>query len=153
MNPVLRGIAIYVFLLVIFRMIGKRSLSESTTFDLVLLLIISEVTEEALVGQDNSLTGAFILIITLVSVDLVFTMIKEKFPSFGKVAEGTPLIIVEAGKPLKKRMQKCHVSEEDVLESARLCFGLEKMEQIKFAILEKDGAISIIPQKENKAKV
>lgn len=147
MNPIFRGIAIYLFLLVLFRIIGKRSLSESTTFDFILLLIISEVTEQALIGDDYSLTGAFILIITLISVDLVFNMAKEYFPFLGKVAEGAPLIIVDQGKPLKKRMEKCKVSEDDILESARLNCGIERMDQIKYAIIEKDGSISIIPQK------
>lgn len=147
MNPILRGIAIYLFLLVLFRIMGKRSLSESTTFDFILLLIISEVTEQALIGDDYSLTGAFILIITLVGVDLVLNEAKEYFPFLGKVAEGTPLIIVDQGKPLKKRMEKCKVSEDDILESARVNCGLERMDQIKYAIIEKDGSTSIIPQK------
>lgn len=148
MNPVVRGAAVYLFLLLVFRIMGKRSLSESTTFDFVLLLIISEVTQQALVGQDYSLTGAFILIITLISLDLIFSLVKEKFPLFGKIAEGAPLIVVDQGKPLTKRMKKCKVSEEDILEAARSRFGLEKMEQIRYAILEKDGSISIVPEKE-----
>jgi uncharacterized membrane protein YcaP (DUF421 family) len=147
MNPVLRGIAIYLFLLVVFRIMGKRSLSESTTFDLVLLLIISEVTQQALVGQDYSLTGAFILIVTLITIDLVFATLKDKFPLFGKIAEGAPLVVVDKGKFLTKRMEKCKVSKEDILEAARLAFGLERMEQIRYAILEKDGSISIVPEK------
>src|SRR5687768_16624243 len=147
MNPVIRGISIYIVLLIVFRIMGKRSLSESTTFDLVLLLIISEVTQQALVGHDYSLTGAFILIVTLITTDLVFTLLKDNFNLFGKIAEGTPLIIVEHGKPLLKRMKKCNVDKEDIMEAARLHFGLEKMEGIKYAILEKDGNISIIPEK------
>lgn len=147
MNPVVRGVAVYLFLLVVFRIMGKRSLSESTTFDFVLLLIISEVTQQALVGQDYSLTGAFILITTLISLDLIFSLVKEKLPLFGKIAEGAPLIVVDQGKPLTKRMKKCKVSEEDILEAARFHFGLEKMEQIRYAILEKDGSISIVPEK------
>src|SRR5690606_23265583 len=104
MNPVVRGVVIYLFILLLFRIMGKRSLSESTTFDLVLLLIISEVTEQALMGDDQSFTGAFILIVTLVSTDLIFSLLKENFPLFGKVTEGVPLIIVEEGRPLEKRM-------------------------------------------------
>jgi uncharacterized membrane protein YcaP (DUF421 family) len=147
MNPVVRGIAIYLVVLIVFRMMGKRSLSEATTFDFVLLLIISEVTQQALVGQDYSLTGSFILIISLITFDLIFSLIKERSKMFGKLAEGTSLLIVDEGKPLKERMIKCKVDEEDILEAGRLQFGLEKLEQIKYAILEKDGAISIVPKK------
>lgn len=60
MNPVVRGVIMYVFLLLLLRIMGKRSLSEATTFDFILLLILSEVTEQALIGRDYSLTGAFI---------------------------------------------------------------------------------------------
>jgi uncharacterized membrane protein YcaP (DUF421 family) len=145
MNPVLRGIAIYVFLLIIFRIMGKRTLNETTTFDLVLLLIISEVTQQALVGEDFSLTASALLITTLMGVDLLLSLIKQKFPFFDQVSEGVPLVIVDNGKPLKKRMEKTKVDEDDVMKSARLNCGLERMEQIKYAVLEKDGEITIIP--------
>ncbi len=145
MNPVIRGFSIYLFILVLFRIMGKKSLSDSTTFDFVLLLIISEVTQQALVGQDYSLTGSFILITTLVGADLLFSLLKETFPFLGKVTEGLPLVIVDEGKPLKRRMKKTKVSEDDILESARSHFGLERMEQIKYAILEKNGQITIVP--------
>src|SRR6476620_1666335 len=145
MNPVFRGIAIYLFLLLIFRIMGKRSLSETTTFEFILLLIISEVTQQALVGKDFSLTGSAILIGTLMSMDLVLSKLKDNFNFFGKVTEGMPLIIVDHGNPLTKRMQKSRVDEADILEAARMNFGLERMDQIKYAVLEKDGSISIIP--------
>lgn len=145
MNPVVRGLAVYIFLVIIFRFIGKRSLSQSTTFDLILLLIISEVTQQALVGEDFSITGAFILITTLIGADLIFSQIKNRFDWFEKVAEGMPMIIVDHGKPLQKRIAKTRVEEEDILEAARNKHGLERMDQIKYAVLEKNGDISIIP--------
>jgi len=145
MNPVLRGVAIYLFILFLLRIMGKRSLSQATTFDLILVLILSEVTQQALVGHDFSLTGAFILIVTLIATDLVFSLLKENFPMFGKVTEGLPLIIVNEGKPLVRRMKKSKVSEDDILEAARMHFGLEKIQEIKYAILEKSGDITIVP--------
>jgi len=145
MNPVIRGLAIYFFVYIIFRILGKRSLSEITTFDFVLLLIISETTTDALVGEDYSLMACFIMISTLVGVDLLFTLTKTKWKWFEKVSDGAPLVLVDKGVPLKKRMEKTKVDEEDVLEAARSLHGLEKMEQVKYAVLEKDGTISIIP--------
>jgi uncharacterized membrane protein YcaP (DUF421 family) len=149
MNPVLRGLIIYVFLLIIFRIMGKRSISEITTFDFIILLIISEVTQGALVGEDYSLTTSMILIVTLMGADLVLALIKDRSKLFGEITEGVPLIIVDNGKPLKKRMEKAKVEEEDVLHYARMNFGLERMDQIKYAVLEKDGGISIIPFSSN----
>jgi len=145
MNPVFRGVAIYLFLLLVFRIMGKRSLSNTTTFEFILLLIISEVTQQALVGKDFSLTGSAILIGTLMSMDLILSRLKDNFNFFGKVTEGMPLVIVDHGTPLKKRMDKSRVDENDILESARMNCGLERMDQIKYAVLERDGNISIIP--------
>jgi uncharacterized membrane protein YcaP (DUF421 family) len=149
MNPIVRGLAVYLFVFLIFRILGKRSLAEITTFDFVLLLIISETTTDALIGEDYSLTACFIMVCTLVGTDLLLSLLKDKFKWFEKATDGVPLIIVNKGKPLKVRMQKSRVQEEDVLEAARLNHGLERMEQIKYAVLEKDGSISIIPEEKS----
>ena len=150
MNPVVRGILVYVFLLLVLRIMGKRSLADTTTFDLVVLLIISEVTQQAMIGKDDSLTAAAILITTLLGMDLLLTLLKRPFKLFEKIVEGTPLIIVDHGKPLKERMDKTKVDESDILQAARLNLGLERMDQVKYAVLEKDGTISVIPyDKEN----
>jgi uncharacterized membrane protein YcaP (DUF421 family) len=145
MNPVLRGIVVYIFLMLIFRIMGKRTLNETTTFDFVLLLIISEVTQQALVGEDFSLITGAMLICTLMGLDLILTLIKQSSKKIDHVMEGAPLVIVDHGKPLQKRMDKTKVDEDDVLQAARSNFGLETMQDIKYAVLEKDGSISIIP--------
>jgi uncharacterized membrane protein YcaP (DUF421 family) len=146
MNPVIRGIIIYLFLMLVFRLSGKRTLAQTTPFELVLLLIISEVTQQALVGEDYSITASLILITTLIGVDLIFSVIKQKWKAFEEVTEGSPLIIVADGKLLPTRASKSRVSEEDVLEAARNLHGLERLDQIKYAVLELDGTISIIPK-------
>ncbi len=152
MNPVIRGAVIYLFLLILFRIMGKRSLSETTTFDFILLLIISEVTQQALVGQDASLTGAMILISTLLGLDLALTLLKVKSKVFAHVSEGVPLIRVNNGQCLRKRMDKCKVDEDDVMHAARLTQGIESIDQVKYAVLEKDGSISIIPYDDDDKK-
>lgn len=150
MNPVFRGIIVYLFLLLIFRLMGRRTLNQTTTFDLVLLLIISEVTQQALVGEDFSITTAAMLICTLIGLDLILTLIKQISKPIDRVMEGAPLILVCDGKPLEKRMDKAKVDKEDIMHVARSSFGLEKMEDIKYAVLEKDGSISIIPYADSK---
>jgi uncharacterized membrane protein YcaP (DUF421 family) len=147
MNPVVRGLAVYLFVFVIFRILGKRSLAEITTFDFVLLLIISETTTDALIGEDFSLVACFTMVCTLVGVDWIMSKLKDKSKMFQLVSEGAPLVIVDHGKPLRKRMEKCRVDEEDVMEAAREHHGLERMDQVKYAVLERDGSISIIPKK------
>src|SRR5690606_37057382 len=145
MNPLIRGIVVYLLLLVLFRILGKRRLSQITIFDFLLLLIIVEVTQQALLGEDYSITNALILIVVLMGTDVVLSKLKSRFKLLDRIIEGVPLIVVENGKPLRRRMKKSGVDESDILEAARLRFGLSKMEQIKYAILERDGEISIIP--------
>ena len=147
MNPVVRGLAVYLFVYLVFRILGKRTLSEITTFDFVLLLIISETTTNALLGEDYSLTACFIMVSTLVGMDYLLSILKEKSKWFAVVSEGAPLVIVDNGKPLRKRMEKTKVDEEDVMEAARLTHGLRRMEDIRYAVLERNGSISIVPMK------
>lgn len=146
MNPVIRGLIIYLFLMLVFRLSGKRTLAQTTPFELVLLLIISEVTQQALVGEDFSITTSLILITTLIGLDLLVSVIKQRWRKFEQVSEGSPLIVAANGKLLHNRAVKSRVSEEDVLEAARNLHGLERMDQIKYAVLELDGTISIIPK-------
>lgn len=150
MDAILRGAAIYVFLLLIFRLAGKRALAQITTFDFILLLIISETTQQALVGQDYSLTGAALLIMTLIGLDLVFGLLKQRSNWFEKLTEGAPLIILEDGKPLKDRLKKMRVDESDILQAARESEGLERLDQIKYAVLECNGGITVVPKPEAK---
>lgn len=146
MNSVLRAAAIYVALMLIFRLMGKRTLSQMTTFDFVLLLIISETTQQAMVGNDFSIVNAILAILTLVMIDLGLSLLKQRFPSLDRWMDGLPLIIVEDGRPLRDRMNRARVDDADVLASARETHGLERLDQIKYAVLERSGGISIIPK-------
>ena len=146
MDAVLRGAVIFIFLLVLFRLTGKRTLNAVTTFDLVLLLIISEAAQNAMIGQDYSMTNSFLVILTLVSLDVLLSVVKQRSRRAEKVLDGAPLLIVERGKLLEERMHKSRVDQEDVMAAARLHQGLERLEQIKYAVLEINGEISIIPE-------
>ncbi|MCD6027974.1 MAG: hypothetical protein K0S78_148 [Thermomicrobiales bacterium] len=146
MDSVIRAVAIYGILLIIFRVSGKRSLAQITTFDFVLLLIISEATQQALLGDDFSLINAFVVIITLIGLDIALSLLKQRSPTFELLIDDTPLIIVEDGRPLKERMDKARIDESDILASARELQGLERMDQIKYAVLERSGGVSIIPK-------
>jgi uncharacterized membrane protein YcaP (DUF421 family) len=148
MDTIIRGAIVYIFLLIIFRITGKRTLYEATVFDFVLLLIIAETTQQALLGEDFSVTGGLLLIITLIGMDILMSLLKQKFKPFEKMVDGGPLILLDNGKLLHHRMKKERVDEADILESARELKGLMRLDQIKYAILERDGTITIIPQEE-----
>lgn len=149
MDSVLRAIATYVFLLVVLRIAGKRTLSQTTTFDFVLLLIISETTQQAMVDSDHSVTNAFLLIITLVGMSIILSVLKQRYPKLDLLLEGAPLVLIDRGRLLKDRMAKCRVDETEILSAARSTQGLAGLSQIEYAILERDGNISIIPRHEN----
>lgn len=145
MEIFLRTFTIYLFLLVIFRLSGKRTLSELSTFDFILLLIISEATQNALIEEDYSLTRGLVVILILVLLDLTLSILKKRFRSIEKFTEGAPIILVDHGKLIEKNLAMTHVTHDDIMQTARLSQGLERVEQIKYAVLENSGGISIIP--------
>lgn len=145
MDMVFRALAIYLFLVVVFKVAGRRALLQMTSFDLILLLIISEATQQALLGQDFSVTGAMITITTLVVADIIFGLTKKYFSTVENILDGTPVILVENGVPLIDKLEKVDVSCDDILVSARQNNGITKISDIKYAILERNGHISIIP--------
>lgn len=148
MESVLRASAIFAFLLLLFRLTGKRSLAQITTFDFVLLLIIGEATQQALLGDDFSVMNAWIVIATLMGLDLLLSHLKHSFPRLDPVVDSVPLVVVADGKLIEERAGHERVDLEDVLAAAREKHGLERLEQIKYAVLERSGGISIIPAAE-----
>jgi uncharacterized membrane protein YcaP (DUF421 family) len=145
MDPVIRAASVYVMLLLLFRLSGKRALAQITTFDFVLLLIISEAIQNALIGNDFSLTTAGLVVTTLLVIDVGLSVLTQRFPRLDKLVEDVPLILVAEGRPIAERMKRARVSESDILDAARQTRGLDRMSQIRFAILERAGGISIIP--------
>ncbi len=130
----------------IFRIAGRRTLAEMTSFDFVLLLIVSEATQQGLLGNDFSLTNAFLVILTLIGLDVTLSLWKQRSPRVEKLLDGVPMVIVEDGRPLKDRMDKARIDEEDILTAARELQGLARMDQIQYAVLERSGGISVIPK-------
>ena len=145
MESVLRAAAVYLFVLVVFRISGKRSMSQITTFDFILLLIIGEATQQALLGNDFSIANASVTIATLMTLELGFSKAEGRWPSFGRVVGSLPVILVEDGKLIESAAKQEGVTAAEILEAGREKHGLERMEQVKYAILERHGGISVIP--------
>jgi uncharacterized membrane protein YcaP (DUF421 family) len=146
-DSIFRALAVYVVLLVIFRIAGKRALSQATTFDLVLALIISEAIQQALVDRDGSLTGAFLVVVTLVGADVLFSVVKQRWERFDRIVEGTPVTVVEQGKPLRDRMRRERVDDDDILEAARELRGITTLGEIERAVVERSGQITVVPKR------
>jgi uncharacterized membrane protein YcaP (DUF421 family) len=145
MDTVLRSVAVYLFLLVVFRISGKRSLSQITTFDFILLLIISEASQQALVGNDYSIINACVVIASLIVLDVTFSRLEGRWPSFGRLVGSLPVVVVENGRLLEDRANREGITLSEILAEGREKHGLERLEQFKYAILERHGGISVIP--------
>ncbi|WP_052637676.1 DUF421 domain-containing protein [Pseudorhizobium banfieldiae] len=145
METVIRGTAVFLFLLLVTRLSGRRTMAQVTPFDFVLLLVVAETTQQAFLGDDFSLTNSFLLIILLFSLDILLSYLKDWFPRLALFLDGAPTVLVSKGKPDRRAMHKARVNLDDILVAARQQHGLEQLTQVKFAILEADGNISIIP--------
>ena len=146
MDTVLRALLVFVALWILIRISGRRTLGKLTSFDFVLFLIIGGATQRALTGEDYSLTNAALIVSTLILLNVLLSLAEARFPSLTKWLKGVPMVIVEHGRPLPWRLRSSRVTEDEIMAVARETHGLERMEQIKFAILEASGHISIIPE-------
>ena len=147
MDSVARAVLVYVLLLGLFRVAGKRTLAHTTTFDLVLVLIISEAISNALVGNDYSLTNAVLIVTTLILVDIGLSLVKRQAPRLEALIDGSPLVLFRKGRPEKAHMAWERVDIEDILAAARERQGVRRLEDIEEAILERNGEISVIPRR------
>jgi uncharacterized membrane protein YcaP (DUF421 family) len=145
MDSVLRVVVMYAFLLLVFRLTGNRTLGQATTFDFLMLLILSETTQQALVKDDHSMTHAFLLILTFITIDLLLSFLKLRCKAADKVLDGAPVVLAAHGTPLLDRMRRARVDDEDILEAAREKQGVSRLDQIAYAVLERNGQISILP--------
>ncbi|MCA1816505.1 MAG: DUF421 domain-containing protein [Acidobacteria bacterium] len=146
MEPILRAVGIYFFLLLLFLVAGKRALSEMSSFEFVLLLIVGEATQQAILGKDYSMAKALLVIGTLVGLQILLSVVKIRSEVVRRWFDGLPVVLVENGKPLRERMTKERINDDAILSAARELQGLERMEQIKYAVLETTGIISIVPK-------
>jgi len=149
MDAVVRGLAIYFVLLIIIRLSGRRTLAQMTPFDLVIVLVISETTQQAMLGDDFSITNAVLLILTLFTTDIALSYVKRWWTKAGHIIDGVPTVLVTDGRYDEVAMRGCRLDKEDVMEAARAQEGIERAADIKFAILEVSGNISIVPKKES----
>jgi uncharacterized membrane protein YcaP (DUF421 family) len=148
MDSIARALAVYLFLLVIFRISGRRTLAQITTFDFILTLIISEAVQQALIDTDNSMTNAFLLVLTLVGTDILLSHLTLRSRKLQKLVDGVPVLVIENGKVHRDRMQKERIEDDDVLSAARSLQGLARLDEIAYAVVERSGVITIVPKRQ-----
>ncbi len=151
MDSVIRAAAIYFILVILFRVAGNRVMGQMTAFDFVLLLIISETVQQAMITVDYSITNAFLLIVTLLGLDIMLSLWKQRSGRVEKILDGVPLIVFANDELKRSVMDKERIDESDILAAAREKQGLERLDQIKFAVIEANGEITVIPKPAKKS--
>lgn len=148
-EKILRALIVYVFLVVAFRIFGKRQLGQLTPFDLIVLLTISNVVQNAMIGDDNSLGGGLIGASTILVANLALAYLTFKIPWFDRLVEGKPTVLVENGKILRENLAKELLTEDDFRHSLELnnIDPDEDLATLKRVELDPDGKITILQKK------
>lgn len=144
METVLRVCLIYVFVVGGLRVVGKRTFGQLTAADLVVLMFIPEMFQQSIAREDFSLTNAAIAVSTLLLLTFLMDTLTYRFPRFGAFANGNPVTVVSHGFLRTDRMDPERVSSEEILDAMHRA-GLERMEQVKWAVLYPDGTIAVVP--------
>ncbi|MEP7214963.1 MAG: YetF domain-containing protein [Anaerolineaceae bacterium] len=141
---VLRSAVVYGALLVGLRLTGKRQIGQMAPFDLVVILLIANAVQNAMVGPDTSLLGGLISAGVLLGANIVVARSRDRIPGLRRAVEGQPAILVSGGKVIAKAIAEEQI-DMDELEQAIREHGIEKLEDVRMAVLEVDGTISIVP--------
>jgi uncharacterized membrane protein YcaP (DUF421 family) len=142
---VVRTLIVYTAVLIGLRLAGKRELGQMTPFDLVVILLIANAVQNAMVGPDTSVTGGLIAAGVLVAVNYGVAQARERAPWLRRTIEGTPTLLINEGKFIAEHLRQEELEEEDVLMAMRE-HGVASLNDVKMAVLETDGSISIVPQ-------
>jgi uncharacterized membrane protein YcaP (DUF421 family) len=141
---VVRTLVVYAALLVGLRLAGKRELGQATTFDLVVVLVIANAVQNAMVGPDVSLNGGLVAAGTLLAANWAVGRLGFRSARLRERLTGSPILLVHEGKLLEEHLRQEGIGEDEVLQALR-GHGIDDLDQVKLAVLEVDGTISVIP--------
>ncbi|MDQ3890110.1 MAG: DUF421 domain-containing protein [Actinomycetota bacterium] len=146
-EKVLRAILIYVFLIAILRIVGKRELGQANTLDLVVLLLVANAVQNGIIGNDVSVTGAAIGAVTLFAINELVGRTAYEFPWMARALEGEPTVLISAGKPIQKALRRSGISLPELRASARRQ-GFADLAAVHTAILETNGIVTMFAEEE-----
>ncbi len=155
MNPLLdvtlRSLAVYLFMIAGIRIFGKNQLSQLNAGDIVLLLLISNAVQNAMVGSDTSLQGGLVAAFVLFVVNFSLKKLFFKNPEIKSFLESDPVILIKDGIVDNIKMKEQEIGFDELEETVRE-HGVEKIESVKLAVLEVDGNISVISMDQENRK-
>ena len=141
---IIRTTAVYLVILIGLRLAGKREIGQMTVFDLVVLLLIANAVQNAMVGPDTSLIGGVLAAIALLAVNALVARLRLRSPRLRHLVEGTPTLLVLHGEVIPEHMQREGIDEESLLTALRE-HGVAEISEVEMAVLEIDGSISVVP--------
>jgi uncharacterized membrane protein YcaP (DUF421 family) len=145
MDLAIRAVALFFFVYLLTRIIGRRELSSMEPFDLILLIVIGDAIQQGLTQDDYSVTGALIVIGTFAVLQILISYLSYRFPRLRPALDGEPMVVVQDGKVIEKNMKRERITLEEVMVEARLQ-QVASLDQIAWAVLETSGKISVIPK-------
>mgnify|MGYP003611197801 CR=1 FL=1 len=152
MNPyldiIIRSTSVYLFMLIALRIFGKKELSQLNTADVILILLISNSVQNAMVGSDTSLWGGLAAAAVLFSINFTLKKLMFKFQKFSDFMQEKPEILIHNGQMYFKILSKLNITSDELKEAMRE-HGVEYFKDVKLAMLEIDGNISIISGENN----
>src|SRR6266853_406086 len=143
---IVRALIVYGFLVVLLRMTGKRQVGQLAPFDLVLLLVLSNAVQNAMNGGDNSVIGGMISATTLVGVNWIVGLFTYRSKKLEALVEGRPDVLIRDGKLFQKTLEHAKLTRHEVMTALREA-GCASIEEVRAALLENDGSISVIPKR------
>jgi uncharacterized membrane protein YcaP (DUF421 family) len=144
-SVIIRAAAAYFILLFAVRLIGRRTASMMAPFDLVVLFLFGGTMLPAVLYEDRSMTGAISAVFAIGLMHIVVSVLKRWSPWVGRLVDGTPVVVFERGGWHEDRMRNLRILESDVMAAVRMK-GLMRLEQVRYAVVERDGKISIVPE-------
>jgi uncharacterized membrane protein YcaP (DUF421 family) len=145
MDLVFRTIAIFFFIFFMTRIIGRRELGSLEPFDLILLVVIGDLVQQGVTQDDYSVTGAFIVVATIALLTVGISYVNFRVRPLRRVLEGEPVVLVENGRPIERNLRRERLTLAELAESARR-HEVENLEDVRLAVLETNGEISVIPR-------
>jgi uncharacterized membrane protein YcaP (DUF421 family) len=149
LEKILRSLVVYVFLLIAFRLIGKRQVAQMTPFDLIVLLMISNVLQNAMIGPDNSIIGGLVGATTVLAANWLVGLAAFSSRRMERAIEGVPTLLVHHGHMIEANLRHENFSREDLLSNLR-SQGVFNIEEVRAAILEPSGKLSVLNYEEKK---
>ena len=146
---VFRGVVVYLFLLALLRITGKRQVGQLAPFDLVLLLVLANAVQNSMNAGDNSLIGGLITAATLIGLNFLMSLVTHRNKTLEAIIEGRPQVLVHNGKLFEDVMAKAQLTHHE-LNAALRRSGCTSVAEVHSAILENNGAISVVAMKDSK---